>query len=92
MSDNDDCLTMDDFSSNYPDDTDNKTSSITASTLPDDEPALTNISVIGLAASLVEDKNITFNLSREEEEFIQGSTVNTKHYEKNKVGHRGSIL
>ncbi len=34
----------------------------------------------------MEDKNITFNLSREEEEFIQGSTVNTKHYEKTKWG------
>ncbi len=80
MSNDNEYSTMDDTSSNFPEDTDNKNSSVT--TMPDDAPP-TTVSVVDLAASLLDDKNITFKLSKEEEGLIQGSSVNTKRYEKN---------
>ncbi len=74
----------DDNSSSYPDETDNETSSI--ATMPEDEVVPSTISCVNLAASLLDNNNIAFNLTKEEEELIQGSTVNTKRYEKTRYG------
>jgi hypothetical protein len=85
MPDDEEYSSSDEASSKFPDDTDNETSSV--ATIPNvEEINPTNISVVDLAASLLDDKNGTFNLSKKEEDLIQGSTVNTKRYEKTKWG------
>jgi hypothetical protein len=84
MSDTDDDSFIDDTSTTNPDDIDNESSSINTTT--DEAAASSGLSIVDLAASLIQDMNGNFNLSKEEEELIQGSTVNTKRYERSKWG------
>jgi hypothetical protein len=45
-----------------------------------------DVDITEMAAALAMDSNATFNLSKEGEDLIKGSTVNTKRYGKTKKG------
>jgi hypothetical protein len=86
MSDDEDSSSSDvsSQSTELPEDNDNDAASVATTT--DNSFLQQNTSLTDMAAALIEDNNISFNLSTEEESLIKDSTVNTKRYEKSKSG------
>jgi hypothetical protein len=82
MSDSDESSIADDYAESTQTPSENENDSASIATTSDNSLLQQNVSLTDMAAALLEDNNITFNLSTEEEALIKDFTVNTKNMKK----------